>query len=299
MIKTLAIGLTALALSASPSAWGQAAPGSAELDPPKAGCAGVVDQPTQIPEARSFTYKSTGTRPLRIHVFEPTGAGKHPAIIFFFGGGFRIGKVDVFSEQAKAYAARGYVAALADYRVSCRDQTNPVASVEDGEAAYAWLRAHSAMLHVDTKRIVLSGGSSGGFVAAAAALLASKSAEPAAVVLFNPATDLRPALERFKLSRAQASAISPAALPLATLPPTVIFHGKADRTVPIAMVRDFCQEAKTAGRECVLFEYEGQDHSFYHSKAVDPHIGVSPYDDTLRKALEFLERLPAMRQTAR
>ena len=78
---------------------------------------------------------------------------------------------------------------------------------------------------------------------------------------------------------------------IADLPPTVIFHGQADTTVPITTVRAFCARAKAAGRVCELKEYAGQNHGFFHSKAIDPAISATPYDDTLSKALAFLAAL--------
>ena len=257
-----------------------------------AGCAGVAPQPTTLAGARSFTYAHPGDRDLRIHLFLPADArASHPAILFFFGGGWRNGGVDAFQDQAKAFAAHGFAAALADYRVACRDGTTAVQSLEDAKAAYAWLRADSARLGVDAHRIILSGGSSGGHLALATAMQAPRDRKPAALILFNPAVDLVAVAPFIGLSPAQAAPISPSALPVQDLPPTLIFHGQSDHTVPIATVRTFCARMTTAGLACELYEYQGQDHGFFHSKAIDPFINASPYDDTLGRALAFADRL--------
>jgi acetyl esterase/lipase len=252
------------------------------------GCEQVGPQQQVVDGARAVVYSATGKRDLKLHIIEqPAGSGPHPAALFFFGGSWRTGSVASLSEQARAFAAQGYVAVLADYRVKCRDGTTPIASTEDAQAAYAWLRTHAGELQVDPKRIVLAGGSAGGQLALATAQKAAAGEKPAALVLFNPAVDLvGPAPWYLKLL---ARGISPSVLPVADLPPVVAFHGQSDTTVPIQTVRDFCSRVRSAGRVCELHEYAGQKHSFFHSHQ-PLESGVSAYDDTLSKALAFVAR---------
>jgi acetyl esterase len=263
---------------ASSAVWGQA-------------CQSVPAQPADLPGAQSYTYKNASGRDLRVHVFGAQAQGRHPAILFFFGGGWQRGSVTQFTDQATATAGKGYVAALADYRVLCRDGTSPVDALADAEAAYTWLRQQAPRLGIDPRRIVLSGGSAGGHLAAATALLAPQGEEPAALVLFNPALDLGTLGDMLKLAPVQIAAISPSALPIGNLPPTVIFHGAADKLVPIATIRAFCTRATAAGRRCELHEYEGQGHGFFNSRNVGPALGASYYEDTLSKSFRFLASL--------
>lgn len=254
-------------------------------------CAGVGPSPESVDGAQSYVYRHASNRDLRIHLFSPTGAGPHPAILFFFGGGWSRGEVTQFADQARAAQRAGYVAALADYRVACRDRSTLADAASDAAAAYEWLVAKAPEFGVDPKRIVLSGGSSGGELAATTAMRAPPGEAPLALVLFNPVLDLSPYAGRPRLPVAVARAISPAGLPMSALPPTIIFHGTADRTVPIQSVRDFCAEARSAGRVCQLQEYPGMGHGFFGSRMVDPVTQSSPYDDTLTKSLGFLNRI--------
>jgi acetyl esterase len=254
-------------------------------------CPGILAaQPDSIEGATSHIYKTAG-RELRIHVFAP-GEQKQsaPAVLFFFGGSWRTGTVTSFVEQAKAFASQGYVAAVADYRVYCRDQTSPADAVSDAQAAHEWLLANAKTLNVDTRRIVLAGGSAGGHLAATTAMLAAADRKPAALLLFNPAVDMIPLIPLFGLPDDDVRRISPSVLPMKGLPPTIVFHGVADRLVPIDTVRAFCARAKKDKRVCDLQEYAGQDHSFFSLHTVDPRIGASPYDDTMTKALAFAKR---------
>ncbi|MBI1361200.1 MAG: alpha/beta hydrolase fold domain-containing protein [Alphaproteobacteria bacterium] len=255
---------------------------------PEMGCAGVAPEPDNIEGAKSFTYKTASGRALRIHVFEPKDAGSgHPAVLFFFGGGWRIGSVLQFVDKANYFADRGYVTAIADYRVSCRDNSDVVQSDEDARSAYSWLRERSAEFGVDSKRMFLAGGSAGGQLALYAALKAQPGEKPLGLVLYNPAIDLRNLAKPGELKA--AIAISPSDLPVKNAPAMIIMHGDADTKAPIEASRTFCARVKAAGRECQLVEYVGRDHGFWSDRKVDPHIGRSPYDDTLARTEAFLE----------
>ena len=262
----------------------------AEALTPPPYCKYVAPPSASLPGAVSFTYAQVGDRVLRIHVFTPPGEGRaRPAAVFFYGGGFRTGDVAAEVDLAKAFVAHGYVAALADYRVLCRDRVTPMAGIDDAQAAHRWLLDHAAALGVDRRRVVLVGGSAGGQLAAAAALREPAHLRPAALVLFNPVTDLTVGPWAQDMTPVQVAAYSASALPIAGLPPTIIFHGTADTTVPIATARDFCTKAEAAGRTCKLVEYEGVGHSFADKRTLVPALGLIPFDDTTAKAFGFLD----------
>lgn len=272
--------------AASAAAWAQT-PSSTALP---AYCARIPPPSQTLPGATTFIYRTVGNRPLRIHVFPPeVAAARNPAAIFFFGGGFRVGDAASYTALAKAFAARGYVAAVADYRVLCRDGVTAVGGVDDAQAALGWVRAHAAEVRIDPRRIALVGGSAGGLLAASAGLRVPDRERPAALVLFNPVLNLETGIWAGDQSIAEAQAYSPSRLPIAKLPPTIVFHGTADKTVPIVTSRDFCARALAARRDCQLVEYQGMDHSFSDKQDVDPALGASPFDDTLKRAFRFLD----------
>lgn len=276
----------AVALAACVGLWAASTASAADG---VAGCAGVAPQDERVADAETFVY-AEGKRPLRIHVLQPAqGAGTHPAALFFFGGGWRLGQVSQFLGQAQALRDRGYVVALADYRVACRDGTSPLDAVADAAASYDWLLGRGGEFRIDRSRVVLAGGSAGGQLALMTALRAPAGARPAALVLFNPAVDLTGALARGAtgLSDVQARAISPALLDTGALPPTIVFHGEDDRLVPIATVRSFCAKAP----DCRLVGYRGEGHGFFNRRTVVETLGVSPYQATLNGMLGFLDDL--------
>jgi len=67
-------------------------------------------------------------------------------------------------------------------------------------------------------------------------------------------------------------------------PPTIIFHGKADTTVPYATVELFTKAMTDAGNKCTLMGYEGQAHGFFNYG----RNGGEYYPKTIASLDEFL-----------
>jgi acetyl esterase/lipase len=245
-------------------------------------------------QTHEHTYKSGDTWKLNLTVIRSSASSKTlPAIVFFFGGGWRAGSTRQFEPHAVHYAGRGLAAILVDYRVQSRHQTTPHDSVADARDALHWIHEHASDIGVDPKRIVVSGGSAGGHLAACLGTLPSIPAaeRPFAMVLFNPVVDvisLGVARERFG-DRAQEA--SPIAYVKPGLPPALILHGIDDKTVPIEQVRRFCQAMTGAGNQCQVVEYEGAGHGFFNKGRENDRW----YTPTLAEADRFLESLSILK----
>ncbi|MCX7006668.1 MAG: alpha/beta hydrolase, partial [Kiritimatiellaeota bacterium] len=234
--------------------------------------------------ARVETYQTVGATKLNLYIFAPAAPTNAPAIVFFFGGGWKSGSPQQFEFQCRHLAALGMVAITADYRVESRQQVKPIQCVADARSAIRWVRANAARLGVDPQRIAAGGGSAGGHLAAATAFIsqfdeASEdkkiSATPNALVLFNPALVLAP-LEGVNLDKSfgarvpeerlgtKGENISPAHHVASNAPPTIVFHGRADTTVPFVTVEAFAQKMKAAGNRCEVAGYDGQPHGFFN-----------------------------------
>lgn len=239
--------------------------------------------PPEFADAKAHVYKTVGDVKLSLYVFAPEGhaATDHrPAIVFFFGGGWRNGSPTQFEHQCRYLASRGMVAITADYRVSSRHDVKAVDCVRDAKSAIRWVRGHAAELGVDPDKIVASGGSAGGHIAACTATLQefdeesedrAISSAPNALVLFNPAVSFGPsASSRTELSAEQFAErtgvdplrISPAHHVRPNLPPTLILIGTNDFL--IAGNREFTDKMKAAGNRCELDLYADQSHGFFN-----------------------------------
>jgi acetyl esterase len=266
--------------------------------------------PPVMPEARAETYKTIDGTKLQLYIFTPkdrASTNRRPAIVFFFGGGWTSGSPQQFEKQCEYFASRGLVAITADYRVASRQHAKPVQCVADAKSAIRWVRKNAARLGVDPNRIAAAGGSAGGHLAGCIAVVPgldepgedpSVSGVPNAAVLFNPALLLAP-LEGKDFGRlvsrltperlgVEPEAISPAHHAHSNAPPIIIFHGKADTTVPFSTSEVFAAKMKAAGNRCELVGFDGEGHGFFnYGRGGDNKF----FAQTLKQADEFLTSL--------
>lgn len=266
----------------------------------------TVDDKELPKPTRKITYKQIGAKPLQLHVFDPLESSASndtkPAIVFFFGGGWTSGDPKQFYTQCRLLADNGVLAMSAEYRVKSRDDSKVIDSIADAQDAIAYVRSHAKELKVDPQRIAAGGGSAGGHLAAATATLAYRGTEsnrsdldyrPDALILFNPALVLAPthtehdkeleALRRNLVDRVgdAPESASPYHHLKKDMPPSIIFHGLADTTVPHWTVELFQRKAKELGSDCRLKSYEGEAHGFFN-------FGRAKYQTVRDAMVEFL-----------
>lgn len=263
-----------------------------------------------LPGAVPIVFKQVGDVELRLQFFRPadwSAQDQRPAIVFFFGGGWKGGSPSHFAAQAEYLATQGIVTCCAEYRVTSMHGSTAAQSVADAKSAVRYLRSHSSELGVDPDRIAAGGGSAGGHLAAAVATLPglnedgedlSVSCVPDALVLFDAAVDITAEglgrdhdgeAHQEMLTRIGATEeeLSPTSHVTAGLPPTIMFHGIADSVVPYAQVEVFQQRMEAAGNHCELVGYADKEHNFYASTGPDRES----YRDTLRRTHLFFQDL--------
>jgi len=255
------------------------------------------------------TFKEVDSVKLNLWIFNPPKhslTDKTPAIVFFFGGGWIMGSPTAFVKHCEYLSARGMVAIVADYRVKSRHNVQVKTCVSDAKSAVRWIREHAVELGIDPDRIAAGGGSAGGHLAAATATLTNFdeanenseiSSKPNALALFNPALVLAPldagadvSTERMKRMEARMGAKPESMSPYHNInkdmPPTIIFHGTGDTTVPFNTVELFSKKMKENGNSCVLVAYKDEPHSFFSYKNSN---GV--FIDTIHKMDKFFVSL--------
>jgi len=250
-------------------------------------------------KSESQLYRKTPQGDLFMHVYFPPewkASDKRPAIVFFFGGGWKNGAYTQFVPQAEYFASRGLVCACADYRIASKHQTTPDACVEDAKAAMRWVRSNAAKLGVDAEKLIASGGSAGGHLAAATALCPGFDADndsskasciPNALVLFNPALNMSSAKVVDAKGNDIAKAFSPTLFLKKRTPPAIIFFGTADKLINHG--EEFLSKSRELGNRCELHTAAAMPHGFFNRQ---PWCAV-----TAQKADEFLASLGYLKGT--
>jgi len=221
-------------------------------------------------------YKQIDTVTLSMNIYYPPEmdeAESYPAMIFFFGGGWKGGSVKQFEPHAKYFSGRGIICVLADYRVESRQKTSPFESLKDAKSAIRFIRKNASAFQIDTGKIIASGGSSGGHLAAATALVSeynepgedlSVSCVPNALVLFNPVIDNGPGGYGHKRIGAAYKEFSPLHNIGAGAPPTIFFLGTNDKLIPVETAKYYQKVMEKVDSRCELFLYEDQPHGFFN-----------------------------------
>ncbi|MEO7598350.1 MAG: alpha/beta hydrolase [Opitutus sp.] len=233
--------------------------------------------PTQLPGAEAFFYRDgpSDSERQRLFVIKPAGwssADHRAALIFFFGGGWTTGTPANSITWAKFAADHGMVGVAPDYRTKGRANTSPLASVADSRAALRWIQDHAAELGIDAQKISVGGNSAGGHVALWTAITAlppgssaneTPQARPAALILFSTVSDT--SVETGYTPRrfgSEAMALSPVHQLEARMPPTLAFHGDADKLVPLRQALALRDALIAHGNECELHVVPGGGHNF-------------------------------------
>jgi acetyl esterase len=127
-----------------------------------------------------------------IRVFTPEGSGLRPAVLYFHGGGFTTGNIDLVDPLCRVLANRsGCVVIAVGYRLA-PEHPYP-AAVTDAYVATAWIHTNGEEIGVDGDRLVVAGDSAGANLATVACMAARDNMEDNGVVLqilVYPVTDL-------------------------------------------------------------------------------------------------------------
>jgi acetyl esterase len=126
-----------------------------------------------------------------VRFYTPQGQAPFPVLVFFHGGGFVIGSIELYDELCRALAnGAGCIVISVGYRLAPEHKFP--AAVEDCYAAAKWVAVHAKAIGGDAMRIAVGGDSAGGNLAAVVALMArDKDTVPLVLqLLMYPATNL-------------------------------------------------------------------------------------------------------------
>ena len=251
-----------------------------------------ISLPDNIEEILDIEYGTGGERKLQLDLYLPKGRKKTtPAIIFIHGGAWKGGKRGDMKFYCVKFAEKGYVTATVTYRLM--GEACFPAAVHDVKCAVRWLRANAAKYQVDSERIVVSGNSAGGHLSMMIGYSDDPSLEGSggnnnvssrvcAVVNFYGPTDLttdfaneQELVREFVGGKTfdEAPEAYKLASPLFHLtrddPPTLIFHGTIDSTVPVIQADILAEKLKELGIDYIYERYDGWPHTMDLAEAVN------------------------------
>ena len=268
-----------------------------------------------------------GDRELLVDIYRPPEhIETRPAVLLIHGGGFRMGDREQLKWYGLMLGRRGYLCVTCEYRYT-QDADWP-AQVHDIKTALRWMHANAGELDIDPNRIAAWGHSAGAHLALFAGGTqndpawegegghAGAGTDVAVVVsyygpakLWRSGTSWNPIEQLFgeNGSDEQARAASPLTYVSEAYPPTLLIHGAADATVPVAQSTLMYETLTGLGVTVELLILAGQPHSFDLDRTMGRHgmntgalfldrylAGIVPVDGT-----EVLRKMAAMGEAAR
>jgi len=247
---------------------------------------------------KDVVYGKGGGTELHLDIYKPTGAAtKRMAVIHFHGGGFAGGNKDGLAARLQTLSGRGYVNIAAQYRLA--GVAKWPAQMEDVKASIRWTRANASRLGIDPARIAVSGYSAGGHLALFAAGTQNRPEFEGSSGTPGVKTDVAACLayyavtgsswegfrRQFPMPEGSSEDAWRAATPgtyIKSFPPTVLFHGLADVTVPPESSMDFLKQLREANIPSELHTFAGVPHEF---------VGIPEFAESTAALVDFfLER---------
>ncbi len=212
--------------------------------------------------------------------------GGAPVVVFFYGGGWVKGDRKSYGWAARAYASKGFVVVVPDYRKV--PQARFPAFVEDGAAAVRWTRDNIVRFGGDPARIAIAGHSAGGHTVAMLALDPQWLAKAGAPGAVKAAVGLSGPYDFYPFTGRAVEAMGRWPRPQETqpltyarrdAPPMMLVTGTEDTTVRPKNARNLATKLKALGAPVELKEYAGQGHEDIAMALSLPFRGKAPVLD--------------------
>ncbi len=286
-------------------------PGVAGKDTPAPDVSTAISIPLNVEVVKDVQFCTGGGHPLLLDMYLPRNSSGQsmPAVLWIHGGGWHMGGKGN-SRVAAELAARGFVGASAEYRLS--GEAPFPAAIEDTKCAVRYLRANAQKYGIDPDRIGVAGSSAGAHLAlligtapASAGLEGTggwdgiPSRVQAVLSWFGPADfsagpkaferGKGPSIISFlggtpKQKPANYRNASPVTWVAKGDPPLLMFHGDEDTTVPHDQSGRMESAYRKAGLDVELVTVKYAGHGF--RQAGDQPISPS-FPEILEKSLAF------------
>jgi carboxymethylenebutenolidase len=215
---------------------------------------------------------TSGRDRVAVDVYRPPSSGPHPAVVVLHGthGPGRAEKY--YLKLTESLARHGYIGLFVRYYD--RGRKGKGNRAQWAQTIGDTLSFAATLPGADPERMALVGYSQGAFLA-----------------LNDAPTD-----RRIRAVVAYYGGLSPGFFPSAQedMPPTLLFHGTADRTVPVRRSIETLKVLRDAGHPADLVVYPGAVHGFNLNALPGPDAFAA--EDSWERTLEFLDfhlRYPA------
>lgn len=259
---------------------------------------GIKSFAMEIIPDQKVIYKVINGQELTLHFFFPKNNidKDRTTIIHFFGGGWAGGNPKQFYQQCSYLSSLGYITVSADYRVMKTKGVTPFDCVEDARDAIRFLRKNAKEFGINPQKIIASGGSAGGHIALCTSVFNNYlknediSSVPNGLILYNPVLDTTEEGYGKKKFNSNELLLSPNHSIHNGMPPTIIFHGTADKTVPYNNALKFKALMDTYGNSCQLIPFEGENHGFFNGSYFRKGSSDKNFNICMEKVVLFLKK---------
>ena len=208
----------------------------------------------------------------RLDIYTPATKAEtaRPVLIFFHGGAWRDGERDGYGFLGRAFAARGFVTVIADYRKA--PTVRFPAFLQDTASAIAWVHRNAANHNGDADRIFVMGHSAGAHIAMMTALdpqwLAANDLKPdiikGVIGLAGPYDFLPLTTDSSKIALGQwpdLTETQPITYARTDAPPLLLLTGDKDTVVKPRNSKVLSERIEALGGQQQLTVYPGVDHA--------------------------------------
>ena len=263
-----------------------------------------IAQTDSLVTHRNVSYGQSDGEELLLDIHVPDGEGLFPVAIYVHGGAGlgEIRPIRMMHQCWSCWQKQSLPGSLLiNYRLAPEHRWP--ACQNDVQAAIRWVKANAEKYKGDASRIVLVGYSAGGQLATYAATVVDESINVQAVIGCAPLTDFVQELpkrgnilgsaQRGLLNRPQEltmeslgmlKALSPVNYIRPGLPPFLLIHGDADRSVPYEQSLIFQTKMRTNGDRCDLITIPGAPHRIADWSKYRPDYG----DEIISRLNEIL-----------
>ena len=266
MIKTILLGLLVVVVAFGGWFWMKTDPQKLDfVDRVAPGAAEHKGAPIV-----GIAYGKDERQKLDIYVPDAAADKAFPVLVFYHGGAWRDGERDGYGFLGRAFAARGIVTVIADYRKAPKHRFP--AFVEDTASSIAWVHANIGKHQGDPEKLFIMGHSAGAHIIMMTALdkqwLAAKGLDPAiikgAIGLAGGYDFLPLTTDSSKIALGEwpdLTETQPITYARADAPPLLLLTGDADTVVKPRNSKSLAAKTEELGGRQQLKVYTGVDHA--------------------------------------